>query len=276
MKKSFILGLIFFIGCSLFADDILSYTPIKGNVKKYTKTEFSIASKFGNYFRTPSVKYSHTFNEKGLEVESSELSPKDAVINKINSVYDDQNNLIEQTCTDSEGVIVWKTVTTYKDGLKIDESEYDALNTLKSRIIYTYESGLLVDESSYDGDGALIWKTVYKYNANGKVETVSDYYSNGALSVQGTYTYTENGAIETISEFNTYDNSYSQKVFRYGTDGALNEITTYDADKQVSKRLLIKYDNSGNVARLSDYEVAEKFGTVINDLVFMAEYVYEY
>ena len=276
MKRSVILALVFFIGCALFADEILNYAPIKGNIKNYTKTEYSIASKFGNYFRTPSVKFSHAFDENGLEVESTELSAKDAVLNKINSVYDEENRLKEQICTDAEGVSVWKSITTYKDGLKIDVSEYDALNSLKGRTIFTYENRLLIDESSYNGDGVLVWKTTYKYNAAGKCETVSEYFANGTLSEQSTYTYTENGNIDTVSTYSSFENNYSQKVFRYSSDGALNEITTYDADKQVSKRLLLKYDASGNVARISDYEVSEKFGTVINDLVFMAEYVYEY
>ncbi len=65
-------------------------------------------------------------------------------------------------------------------------------------------------------------------------------------------------------------------IFRYGTNGALNEITTYNSDKQVIKRTLLKYDAKGNVNKVSEYDVAEKFGTTVNELVAMSEYAFEY
>ena len=261
---------------SLYAADIFTYAPLTGNVKSYTKTEYSIASKFGNYFRTPSVKYLHTFNENNQEIESDELTPRDAVLNKLASTYDENGNLSTQTFTNSDGETIWKSVLTYKDGLKVDFSEYDAKENLKDRTIYTYENGLLVDETSYDSEGALVWKTVYKYNANGKLDVVSEYTERGDLSNKQTYAYNETGALDSITYYNSFSNKQTQEVFRYGSNGILNEITTYDDTKQIIKRVLIKYDSTGNVNRVSEYEVSLKFGTTVNELVAMSEYVYEY
>ena len=56
----------------------------------------------------------------------------------------------------------------------------------------------------------------------------------------------------------------------------MNEITTYDSNKQVIKRTLLKYDAKGNVNKVSEYDVAEKFGTTVNDLVAMSEFSFEY
>ena len=56
----------------------------------------------------------------------------------------------------------------------------------------------------------------------------------------------------------------------------MNEITTYDNTKLVLKRTLIKYDDAGNVNKVSEYDVLEKFGTTVNELVNMSEYSYEY
>lgn len=276
MKK--ILALLMSAGLcvSLFGADIFTYAPINGNIKSYTETQYSIASKFGNYFRTPSSKITHEFDAKGLDVTSTEYTPRDAVINKISSKYDGKGNITEAVCTNADGEDIWKQVTTYKDGLKIDVSEYDSKNNLKDKTIFTYDNGKLVDETSYDGEGALVWKIVYKYNAAGKVEFVSEYSQDGKLNEQNIYSYTDSGAIESISTFVAFTGKQSQKVFRYGTNGVLNEITTYDNTKQVTKRVLLKYDTNENVIKVSEYDVAEKFGTTVNELVAMSEFVYEY
>lgn len=276
MKKIFALVMSAGLSLSLFAADIFTYAPINGNIKSYTETQYSIASKFGNYFRTPSAKITHEYDAKGLSVASTEYTPRDVVLNKITSKYDNSGKLIEEICSNADGEEIWKQITTYKDGLKIDVSEYDAKGNLKDKTIYTYDNGKLVDETSYDGEGALVWKIIYKYNAAGRVEFVSDYSSDGKLNEQSIYAYTDTGAIESISTFVAFTGKQSQKVFRYGSNGTLNEITTYDNTKQVTKRVLLKYDTNENVIKVSEYDVAEKFGTTVNELVAMSEYVYEY
>ncbi len=276
MKKILSLVLAAGFSFSLFAANIFTYAPLTGSVKSYTQTEFSIASKFGNYFRTPSTKYNHVFDENGNEVELNEMTPRDAVINKLSSVYDEDGNLAEQTFINSDGDLIWKTKLSYKDGLKVDLSEYDAKDILKDRTIYTYDKDLLIDETSYDGEGALVWKTIYKYNSNGKLETISDYQADGNLSSEAIYAYNETGLLDSITYFDSFHGTQTQDVFRYGTNNVLNEITTYDSTKKVIKRVLIKYDTTGNVNKVSVYNIAEKFGTTVNELVEMSEYVYEY
>lgn len=276
MKKIFALVLSAGLCTLLFAADIFTYAPINGNIKSYTETQYSIASKFGNYFRTPKAKITHEFDAKGLDVSSTEYTPRDAVVNKIASKYDAKGNLTEAVCTNADGEEIWKQVTTYKDGLKIDVSEYDSKNNLKDKTIFTYDNGVMVDETSYDGEGTLVWKTVFKYNAAGKVETISEYDSEGKLNEQNIYSYTDAGAVDSIATYVSFTGAQSQKVFRYGTNGILNEITTYDGTKQVTKRVLLKYDTNENVIKVSEYDVAEKFGTTVNELVAMSEYVYEY
>ena len=276
MKKLLALAITASLGFSLFAADIFTYAPITGNVKSYTETDFSIASRFGTLYRTPSSKITHSFDSNGKETTSSELTPKDAVINTISSSYDSAGNLIEQICTNTDGEIVWKNTYTYKNGLKIDASELDRKGNLRARTIYTYENNLLADESSYDGEGALIWKTIYKYDENNRLASVNEYNPDGSLSEQTSYNYTEAGAIDSLVKRDAYLSRQTSLVFRYGANGTLNEITTYDSDKQVIKRTLIKYDDKGNVNKVSDYDVAEKFGTTVNELVAMSEYAFEY
>lgn len=275
MKKLLAFALTASLSLSLFAADIFKYAPITGNVKAYIETDFSIATRFGTLYRTPSSKIMHIFDSNGKESSSSELTPKDAVINTISSTYDTAGNLAEQLCTSADGETVWKNTYTYKNGLKIDASEYDRKGNLRARTIYTYENNLLVDESSYDGEGALIWKTIYKYD-NNRISSVNEYNPDGSLSEQTDYNYTETGAIDSVTKFDVFAGKQTSMIFRYAANGSLSEITTYNAEKQVIKRTLIKYDSKGNVNKVSEYDVAEKFGTTVNELIAMSEYSYEY
>ena len=276
MKKILAFVLTAGLSLSLFAADIFKYAPITGNVKAYTETDFSIATRFGTLYRTPSSKITHVFDSNGKETSSSELTPKDAVINTIATTYDTAGNLVEQLCTSADGETVWKNAYTYKSGLKMDASEYDRKGNLRARTIYTYDNNLLVDESSYDGEGALIWKTIYKYDETSRITSINEYNPDGSLSEKLEYNYTESGAIDSISKYDAFAGKQTSLVFRYGANGSLNEITTYNSDKQVTKRTLIKYDAKGNVNKVSEYNVAEKFGTTVNELVAMSEYSFEY
>lgn len=276
MKKLLALTFAASLTLSLFATDVFNYAPLKGSIKNYTETNFSIASRFGSLYRTPSSKITHNFDSNGKETKSSELSPKDAIINTISSTYDTAGNLVEQLCTSADNEIVWKNTYTYKDGLKVDASEYDRKGTLRARTIYTYENELLTDESSYDGEGALIWKTIYKYDDNNRLASINEYNPDGTLSENSVYAYTESGAIDSVSKYDVFSDKQTTLIFRYAANGSLNEITTYNAAKQVIKRTLMKYDDIGNITKISEYDVAEKFGTTVSDLTGMSEYSYEY
>ena len=276
MKKILAFVLTAGLSFSLFAADIFNYAPVTGSVKAYTETDFSIATRFGTLYRTPSTKIMHLFDGNGKEVSSSELTPKDAVINTIASNYDTAGHLVEQICTSADGEVVWKNTFTYKNNLKVDASEFDRKGNLRARTIYTYENNLLSDESIYDGEGALIWKTIYKYGDAGRIASVNEYNPDGSLSEKLEYNYTEAGAIDSISKYDGFAGKQTSLIFRYGTNGSLNEITTYNSDKQVIKRTLLKYDAKGNVNKVSEYDVAEKFGTTVNELTAMSEYTFEY
>lgn len=276
MKKTLSLILAAGVCVSLFAADILTYAPIQGNVKSYTKTEFSIASKFGSYFRTPSIKTTHLFDSDGKEIESSELTPKDVEINTISSSYDTNGNLTTQVCTTAEDEAIWRTEFKYKGNKMSEVSEYDAKNSLKSKTIYSYEKGNIVEETSYDGDGALVWKVIYKYAANNKLESVDQYLSNGNLSEKEVYSYDSNGVLTSIAHLDNLANQLFEEVFRYNNNGSLNEITTYDSNKQITKRIVVKYDKQGNPSKVSEWDVSFKFGTTVNELAAQYEYDYNY
>lgn len=258
---------------AMFAQDIFSYIPMKGDVKKFTQIDYVISAKFGNYFRTPNLKTIHSFDASGNETEITEVTTKDAVISKIANVYDG-TKLVEQVAYDADEVQIWKNVITYKDDLKADMSEYGKDETLKSKTIYIYDNNLLVDETGYNGDGKLMWKDVYTYEGT-LLTKISHYDSDGQLEEAETYTYTEDGAFDSITSYSAYDKESTTLVFRY-TGSTISELLTYNAENILINRVLVKYDSNGNVTKLSEYNVAQKFGTTVNELCNMIDYVYEY
>lgn len=276
MKK--ILSIVLSAGLcvSLFAADIFTYAPMKGNVKSYTKTDFTIASKFGNYFRTPSAKFNHVLDENGKEIESTELTAKNVAVNTIKSSYDSLGNLKSQVCSTPEGEILWKSEIAYKNNMKSEVSEFNANNELKSKTIYSYSFDKLTDESSYNSDGALVWKTVYTYTSDGVLDAVSEYFPTGALSEESKYEYAEDGTIKSITHIESTNKEPLQEVFRYDDKGLLTEITTYDESKQITKRVLFKYDSKDNIAKVTTYNVAQKFGGIVQELADMTDYSFEY
>lgn len=275
MKKIIAFVAVAAMSLSLFALDIFNYVQINGNVKTLVQTDYDIGSKFGNLTRTPAIKTVTTLDTAGRAIEVTELTPRDAIISKTANKYDVYGNLTEQIAYDAETKILWRNVFTYANGLKTDVSEYDKNGLLRAKTIFQYTDGKLADETGYDNDGALIWKIVYKYNAAGKTQDVFEYSADGSLDLQETYTYLDDGKIESLTTYDTYTETSEKKVFRYASNGTLSEITTYDNTKQVTNRLIIKYDAGGNVSKVSEYNIAQKFGTTVNELISMSEFVYK-
>ena len=166
---------------SLFAYDVATNLQLKGNVKSVTKTNYNIALKFGDYFRTPNSKFVFTYDSNGKQIESTELTPRDVVVNKVNSTYDASGNLVEQVGFDGENVQLFKSVVTYKNGVKADTSEYGKEGLLKSKTIYTYDGTKLTDETYYNAEGAIVWKIIYSYNAKNQLEKETEYFADGSF-----------------------------------------------------------------------------------------------
>lgn len=277
MKK--IIGAVFlcFLGFSAFAYDIFAKANLKGSPKSVVKTDFSIASKFGEYYRTPSSKTVANYSTDGKLLEFSELTARDVLVNKVSNTYDTAGKLIEQVCVDSNNSQIWKNVISYnKNGLKNDSSEYSKAGMLKSKTIYVYKDNRLIDETFYNGEGALVWKIIYKYNEKNQLESEDEYFQDGSLSEERHYTYLENGMISSISYVDASGVQTSKDVFRYADNGTLSEVTTYGQDNKVLVRTFVKFDEKGNPSKITVYNICRKFGTTVNELAEQSEISYSY
>lgn len=257
------------------AFDIESYVPLKGPVKGWTRTDYEITTKFGDYFRTPITKTVHTI-EKDRELSTSETTARDVLVNRVINVYDDNGHLTGQTLYNADNAAVWKSEIVYgEDGNKSETNEFAKDGTLKGKTIYSYTDGSLTDETCYNTDGALVWKNIYKYSS-GRLASECFYYADGSLEEEHDLTYTPDGKIDVISYRNEFGVVLTTDNFRYGDDGELLEITTCAANNKTTRRTLLKYDTQGNLSRVSGYRVLTKFGQTVTELCDMFERTYEY
>lgn len=276
MKKIISLLSISLIGFSIFAYDIVTDMQLKGVVKNVTRTDFSIASKFGEYFRTPSAKFIYLYDSFGKQIETTELTPRDAVSNKIKNTFDSYGNITEQVCFDADGNEIWKIIISYSGGVKSSASGYGKEGILKSKTVYSYIEKKLSEETYYNGSGAIVWKVIYKYNDKNQIETEDEYFGDGYLDEERQFSYTESGKNDTISYFDGNRILKHKDIFRYNSDGILTEIITYTPDNKIKVRKLIKYDETGNIIKITTYNVNKKFGTTLNEMMDMTEFSYSY
>lgn len=277
MKKFFIASIILAAATSLFAfDDSPFYTP-NGGAKSWTETEFSITTKFGDYYRTPVKKYKHSFNNLGQEIESAEYSALDQLVDRILYTYTDDGQISSQSCFDSEGNLFWKINSVFdKNGVKTEENEYDAKGTLLGKTVYEYESPSSTGEAYYNGKGNLIWKNMFKYNENNQLSENSSYFSNGQLDVKKIYKYNDEGLLDEIVSYNSAGNMIVREVYIYNSDQTIGEYAVYGANGKRRARIFYKYDANKNIIKSTSYNIAQKFGTTVNEMIGQSDFSYEY
>lgn len=274
MKKLLFVIAAAALSVEVFAfDSTASLKPV-GAVSEYTKTEYQITEKFGDYYRSPRAKFVHVFNSNGKETESSELTSKDSLVDRITYKYEG-NNLVETICTDADGKVSWKMTATYDaSGNKIDESEYNASDNLVNRTIWKI-NGNQVDESYYNADGALLSKIITKYDDLNRIVEVAQYHAAGFLEEKSVYSYNDAGKLSEISYYNGAELLAKKVVFRFDASYQITEEQTYNALNKLIVRVIYKYDSTGNIIKTTTYKVAEKFGTTVNELAGISEYSYK-
>jgi len=251
------------------------FFKVNGQIKNYTKTDYTITQKFGDYFRTPDTKYVHNLNADGRETDISQFNASGSLINKITYVYDDKGKTVSQTGTDASNITEWKVLYTYDDkGIKTEESEYGKDNTLSGKSIFKYPDTSQCEESYYNGQGALIWKNISRFDEKGRKTEAYQYFADGSLDEKQAFIYNENGILVEIDNYDANGRQIRRVKYRFGSDGTITETQTDDMKNNAETREFYKYDDSGNLSKVTTYTVAHKFGTIVNELTDMSEYTY--
>ena len=273
MKKSLFALATLALGVSVFAfDPAASIKPVSAT-GEYTKTDYQITEKFGDYYRAPRAKFVHVFDSNGREIEACELTSKDALVDRITYTYEG-NNIVSTVCTDSDGKISWKMSAVYdSNGNKVEESEFNSSDNLVNKTIWRI-NGKQVDESYYNSDGALLSKSITKYDEQNRIAEVAQYHAAGFLEEKSIYSYNDAGKLSEIAYFNGANIQSKKLVYRFDASYQITEAQTYNAANKLIKRVIYKYDDSGNIIKTTSYNVADKFGTTVNELIGIEEYAY--
>ena len=260
-----------------FALDDSPFMNLNGSPKSYTQTAFNITTKFGEYFRSPAIRYKHTFNEEGLEIESAENSVSGQLVERVVYEYTADKQIASQTCFDYDGNVLWKISSVFdKNGKKTEENEWDAKGVLLGKSIFKYEGPDSVDETYYNSNGDLIWKNTSKSNSEKKLVESCSYFSNGTLDVKKIYVYTPSGTISEINSYNELNQQIAREAYVYNADGLLVERAVYGADGKRQTRIFYKYDDKKNITKQTTYNIAQKFGSTVNEIVGQSDFEYEY
>ena len=136
MKKTILVVTAAAIAFNLYAFDTASTLKPAVGVKDYTKTDYTITEKFGDYYRSPKAKYVHVFDAAGKHIEATELTSKDALVDRLVYSYDTNGRLTNTISYDSEGKLSWKQTTVYDAaGNKTEESTFNASDMLVNKSI---------------------------------------------------------------------------------------------------------------------------------------------
>lgn len=247
----------------------------KGNVSSYTKTSYTVVSRFGDYYRTVSEREVHLY-QIGREVDVSFFGAKDEPLGRSTFSYDPSGKKISslvsksaagcadvksdyeydsdssvKSITDSDpstGELVGKTIFK-REGDKLTENRYEGSGKLDSRVVKSFDSrGLPVEEVTWNADGTFAFSRKISYLENAQISMVETFSSDGDCS--------------------------EKVIFKYDTNGFLVEVQTYE--EKIKERRIFKNDAYGNPVRISYYAVAEKFGTTVNELFKIEDFSYAY
>ena len=272
MKKLLVLFTALFTSCLLFAFDSSVFLP-KGDFNSYTKTQYNVTSKFGDFYRFADYKDVVNYDDNGLRVEVLTYDAKDQFVEKVVYTYNEDKTLKDYTLSDSTGKIESVTKCEYSDGKLKSETEYDAKNAILTKTIYKYEANKNT-EDFYNSNGELLTKKITFFKDNS--EEVFEYNGDGELISRTVTAKLSDSKISTVEKYNDLNELESKTVYKYDDKGNTTEVQIYNAANFLLQRNIYKNDDKGNATRISIYSISEKFGTTVNELKTIVEYAYKY
>lgn len=172
------------------------------------------------------VKVIKDFDEKGNQLDEITYNKLEKVKSK--TVFDNSRaNTVIQSCNDSKGDLMWKTISKYdNNGNEIEMSNYPDTTT-----------GITSEVNNF--------KLIYKYDDRNNVVEMTIYSDGNKLSSKEIFIYNENHQIIENHSIQYLPNrtSESKELMQYDADG--NKITSkiYTSDGKLKTEHIILYNN---------------------------------
>jgi hypothetical protein len=131
-----------------------------------------------------------TFDKSGNTTSLTEYAKDGTIVKKETTVYDNNQNVVEETFFNSKTNKNYKKSYRYsvvKDKTPLaEEIEYNAAGKVIKKTVYTYNSaGKKANETVTDGNGELVSKSMFQYNSkNLKTQKHTYNKTNGLEAVK--------------------------------------------------------------------------------------------
>ena len=212
------------------------------------------------------------------------MSAPGKVVPEINqeTTFDRDGRKVEEARYEPDGKLYRRSVFTYDDGVKTEES-YKPDGTLRHRIITKKEfdkargTSRTMVTGEMIGDGKFYSEMVNKYDSQGRLVEGSSFDREGKLQGRSVWRYGAGGGIE---EFVYYDGAGAvrrrtvwipegARTFVYGDDGAL--VSTETQRRQVCE----ESDQYGNCKRATTAQSINRGGKV-EEFTVVTTYTFTY
>lgn len=179
----------------------------------------------------------HTYNDKGLRIETTTKNAADELLARTLYLYDLQGQLNEKTTLDSVGIIDKTTYTYDTNTNTVEETTTYTHRAITVRVTRWYDAKGRETQTVTIGRGGSVTKTIFAYDAKGNMTERRVYTSDGALLDHLRYTY----------EFDTVGNWIAQTELLCSSPGdataeacaptaVVTQAITYAGQKNVGTR----------------------------------------
>lgn len=211
----------------------------------------------------------YIYNEEGWQTDRWFFKPVEVLLYRYKAVYNDKDQLLEETKFDKGISPVTRYVYGYDSkGLKIGRSFYSQNNTLIDKYIYVYDSAKrMTDSIRFDQNENMSQKYSWHYDAKGRktrytrsgphiASVIADYEYNasGQLSaekffIDGVFNNGAEYSYNEKTEERRFFNSKNKNVMISKLDSNKNVIavTNFTDDGMIITKFRYVFDRSGNM-----------------------------
>lgn len=230
-----------------FNDDVKNYTQINYNVtSKFGEYYRTVDSKTSHIldengreievaeYTSKDIlidKVTNSYDSFNNLTESVFTDSDGKILIKTVYTYDEGGILKDETEYDNSGNLIDKTIYKNETG-KNTQSLYDSNGKLLTRIITTYKNNLKERVEEYSGDGLLQTLDLYSYNSKGKILQILHSENFEDNSKKYTFKYDANSILTEIQVYNNASALIERDIYKSDSSGNTTRVSVYSVAKK--------------------------------------------
>ncbi|MBU1012628.1 MAG: hypothetical protein KKG99_06465 [Bacteroidetes bacterium] len=176
------------------------------------------------------------YDAQGNPTKDISYNPPGVVDQTIESKYDDQNRLIEESCLDGEEELLEKTFFEWDaKGKKIKEEKHYLDGSIDTTVFTYNQDGHLIEKLCRNDDDEMEYKEAFKFEGKQLVEYIR-YDEDEEIAEKKSFTLNDN-KLESEVHWTAEEKSETKKEYRYDEEGNVEKELYYNAKKQLVKKI---------------------------------------